>query len=218
MIFSVALDRLRKIIRAGHYCKMAQTSMALSNGASPKGQRVDANKFDAYESPESRLNVIIVGAGIAGVALAGLLGHSGHKVTVLETAPAIAEVGAGLACARNVSRLISHWGLDDRILKHTTALKATNIVRWENGELLCSAPLMPGVQERHEAPQYVMHRADLFGALLAWAQEGAELRVNATVVAVDFQTPSVTLTDGTVLESDVVVGADGEQNRHLPLA
>ncbi|KAJ9615426.1 hypothetical protein H2200_001501 [Cladophialophora chaetospira] len=188
---------------------MSQTKTAISNGASPGLQGPASTRFSSYEPPESRLNVIIVGAGIAGVALAGLLGHSGHNVTVLETAPAIAEVGAGLACAPNVSRLINHWGLNDRILKNATALKATNIVRWENGELLCSAPLMPAVQQRYGAPQYVIHRADLFGSLLEWAQAVAELRVNSTVVSVDFDIPSITLSDGTVLEADVIVGADG---------
>lgn len=45
-----------------------------------------------YQRAKCSVNVIIVGAGVAGLALAGVLGKSGHKVTVLEAASAIAEV------------------------------------------------------------------------------------------------------------------------------
>lgn len=49
---------------------------------------------DFYRSGRQKLNVVIIGAGIAGLALAGILGGSGHKVTVLEGAPKISEVRA----------------------------------------------------------------------------------------------------------------------------
>jgi salicylate hydroxylase len=41
---------------------------------------------------ELKLNVIIVGAGIGGMAAATALGRRGHKVTVFEDAPQIGEV------------------------------------------------------------------------------------------------------------------------------
>jgi salicylate hydroxylase len=43
-------------------------------------------------SSELKLNVIIVGAGIGGMAAATALGRRGHNVTVLEDAPQIGEV------------------------------------------------------------------------------------------------------------------------------
>jgi phytoene dehydrogenase-like protein len=39
-----------------------------------------------------RLNVIVVGAGIGGMAAATALGRRGHNVTVFEDAPQIGEV------------------------------------------------------------------------------------------------------------------------------
>jgi salicylate hydroxylase len=43
-------------------------------------------------SSELKLNVIIVGAGIGGMAAVTALGRRGHNVTVLEDAPQIGEV------------------------------------------------------------------------------------------------------------------------------
>lgn len=153
--------------------------------------------------------MIIVGAGITGLALAGLLGRSGHQVVVLEAAPKIAEVGAGISCSPNQTRLLNRWGLDPRLRKHTDTMTKVHLRRWEAGELLGAAPLMPEVEARHGAPQYVIHRAELHGALMEDAQEVAEIRVNSMVVAIDFQKPTVTLQTGEVLEADLVVGADG---------
>jgi salicylate hydroxylase len=41
---------------------------------------------------ELKLNIIIVGAGIGGMAAATSLGRRGHNVTVFEDAPQIGEV------------------------------------------------------------------------------------------------------------------------------
>ncbi len=171
------------------------TSIGLSNGF--------------YQHCKSPLNVMIVGAGVAGLALAGVLGHSGHKVTVLEAAPKISEVGAGINCSPNLTRLLGRWGLDKRVRKHTNALCRIDLRRWQDGDFLGAATLMPEIENRHGAPQYAVHRADLQYALLEEAETVAEVRINSIVVDVDFDKPSVTLHDGTVLDADVVIGADG---------
>jgi salicylate hydroxylase len=168
-----------------------------------------AGKTEGDHKTQQPLKIIIVGAGIAGLALAGLLGHSGHDVIVLEAAPKIAEVGAGITCSPNLTRLLSRWGLDNRLEKKVDSLTHVNLRRWEGGQFLGASPLMPRAQIRHGAPQYVIHRADLHKALMDEAESVAEIRVNSVVVSVDFDKPSVTLLDGTVLEADLIVGADG---------
>ncbi|EXJ70950.1 uncharacterized protein A1O5_05942 [Cladophialophora psammophila CBS 110553] len=168
-----------------------------------------ANQNGSYLKANHHLNIIIVGAGIAGLALAGILGHSGHKVIVLEAAPMIAEVGAGINCSPNLTRLLARWGLDKRVLKHTNSLTRIDLRRWKDGEFLGAATLMPEIERRHGAPQYAIHRADLHGALMEEAELVAEVRINSTVASIDFDKPSVTLSDGSMLEADTVVGADG---------
>ena len=69
---------------------MVTTNGTTTNGLSNGHGNGSSNGF--YQQAKCRLNIIIVGAGIAGLALAGVLGNSGHTVTVLEAAPAIGEV------------------------------------------------------------------------------------------------------------------------------
>ncbi|OAP55978.1 hypothetical protein AYL99_10130 [Fonsecaea erecta] len=176
-----------------------------ANGHSHSG----ANGNGSNPQANQPLNVIIVGAGVAGLALASILGHSGHKVVVLEAAPVIAEVGAGINCSPNLTRLLSRWGFDKRVRKHTNSLTRIDLRRWKDGEFLGAATLMPEIERRHGAPQYAIHRADLHRALMEEAEEVAEVRINSMVTSLDFDKPSVTLSDGSVLEAGVVIGADG---------
>src|ERR1700742_784707 len=84
--------------------------------------RPGADGNDAYQFAKHHLNIIIVGAGIAGLTLAAILGHCGHKVIVLEAAPVIAEVGAGIYCSPNLTRVLNRWGFDRRIRQHANGL------------------------------------------------------------------------------------------------
>ena len=69
--------------------------------------------FPSY--PSHILNVVIVGAGIGGLATAYLLGKAGHHVTILESAAELSEVGAGIQLSPNATRLLSRWGLGDEL-------------------------------------------------------------------------------------------------------
>ena len=59
--------------------------------------------------------IIVVGAGIAGLAVARALALRGAGVTVLEQAPAIAEVGAGLQISPNGAAVLRALGLGDAL-------------------------------------------------------------------------------------------------------
>ena len=65
---------------------------------------------------EKDADVVVVGGGIGGLANALALTRAGHRIRVLERAPAFAEVGAGLQMAPNATRVLREWGLLDRVV------------------------------------------------------------------------------------------------------
>ncbi len=61
------------------------------------------------------LNVIIIGCGLGGLAAAFALGKAGHRVKIIESAPQIGEVGAGIQVTPNLSRILIRWGLGEHL-------------------------------------------------------------------------------------------------------
>jgi hypothetical protein len=67
------------------------------------------------------------------------------------------------------------------------------------------------------APYYLCHRADIHAGLLdAALKAGADIRTKSAVVKYDFETPSVTLENGSVIKGDIVIAADGTLLVGLP--
>ena len=75
------------------------------------------------------LSVLVVGAGIAGLALARMLALRGADVTVLEQAPAITEVGAGLQISPNGTAVLRAIGLDNALRRTGTPVARRVILR-----------------------------------------------------------------------------------------
>jgi len=79
------------------------------------------------------LNIIIIGCGLGGLAAAFALGKAGHRVQIIESAPTIGEVGAGIQVTPNVSRILIRWGLgqhlkDIAVLPEAIALRRCELL------------------------------------------------------------------------------------------
>ena len=81
--------------------------------------------------PAKPLSVIIVGGGIGGLSLALCLAKSGHRVTVLESAPKFEEieVGAGVRLTPNCARLLLKWGFEDDLRRLGTQPDVVQLFR-----------------------------------------------------------------------------------------
>lgn len=67
------------------------------------------------------------------------------------------------------------------------------------------------MEETYGFPYFLIHRGDLHKVLLLKAQEvGVDIRTGSYVSTVDEDAPSVTLADGSVHVSDLIIGGDGE--------
>lgn len=80
----------------------------------------------------SEVHVGICGAGIGGLAAAIALRKAGVKVTVLEAALELGEIGAGIQMTPNVARLLIKWGVDKVI--------GDDLVEFEVPLLFASSP------------------------------------------------------------------------------
>ncbi|TVY53818.1 FAD-dependent monooxygenase OpS4 [Lachnellula cervina] len=165
------------------------------------------------------LNVIINGAGIAGLTAGLALAQTGHSVTILECVSRITEIGAGIQLAPNASRILHRLGVLDEVMKETSVLSRVSIRRYDSDEELNSAPLMPSIGDRYGAPMGVIHRGDLQRILLNAAKKsGCQVLTSQTVMAADPSfSPRLQVRDnktGTTswFLGDLVLAADGIQS------
>ncbi|KAL4930429.1 uncharacterized protein BDV17DRAFT_280712 [Aspergillus undulatus] len=161
----------------------------------------------------SKLNLVVVGAGLAGVGvtIAALL--AGHNVHLLESAKEIGEIGAGIQVLPNSSRVLQHWGLEKALMRHATVPKFVNFLGWK-GNLISSLDFKESEAQYPGTWYRDFHRADLHKCLVDRAVElGAALTTNVRVVDVvpsaDGATSTALADDGREFTGDLVVGADG---------
>lgn len=156
------------------------------------------------------MQVVIVGAGIGGLAAALALRRAGFEVHVYEQASVLREVGAGVAISPNAVKVL-HW------LGLAEALRAVGVVSlsmdsrdWQSGAVLGRVPLGAEAVGRWGAPFYHLHRAHLHDALRA-ALGDRHLTLAARCVAVEQSGGKVRIrcADGREADGDLLIGADG---------
>ncbi|KAG2015096.1 salicylate hydroxylase [Coprinopsis cinerea AmutBmut pab1-1] len=176
---------------------------AMTNREHPPTQTV----LEPSSSPS--LNIIVIGAGIGGLATAFLLGKAGHKVTIVEAASQLGEVGAGIQLSPNVTRLLIRWGVGDKLAEIAVVPQNLTLRRYENGEVVGWMETGQSLEKAHKAPYYHVHRADIHGILAEIAEPHASIRLNSRVKGINPSIPSVTLESGETIAADLVIGADG---------
>ncbi|CAM3779537.1 FAD-dependent oxidoreductase [Tsukamurella ocularis] len=161
------------------------------------------------EHTDHTVRVIIAGAGIAGLATALRLHRDGHRVLVVERAPArrtggylVNLLGPGFDAAEGL-------GLTPALRERDQGMFSSLLVR-ADGSTKLTMPAALAEQSLGERALTVF-RGDLEDALYAAVAEAVEVRFGTTVTAVDDAAGPlrVSLSDGTVHEADLLVGADG---------
>jgi salicylate hydroxylase len=159
------------------------------------------------------LPVLVSGGGIGGLAAALALTRQGLRVKVLEQAPQLGEIGAGIQLGPNAFAAFDALGIGpkargravytDEMVMHD-ALDETLVGRIPTGEAF---------RARFGNPYAVIHRADVHMSLLEGAQESDRIEVltSTTVQRVDQDDEGVTVHDaqGHTHRGIALIGADG---------
>src|SRR4249920_1118940 len=152
------------------------------------------------------LRVAIVGGGIGGVAAANALLRLGMDVRLYEQAPALTEVGAGVAIQPNGVRMLQRLGLRGELLRQGARFVDPQFRRPDGTYAAAMWP--PELASKIEF--YGMHRADLLAMFVD--RLPAEI-VHTGHKCVGFEQDDaeavLTFANGARATADVVIAADG---------
>jgi 3-hydroxybenzoate 6-monooxygenase len=157
--------------------------------------------------------VIVAGGGIGGLAAALALVRQGFEVLVLEQAPEIGEIGAGIQLGPNAFHAFDALGVGDKARSRAVytdcmvmhdAIDESLVGRLETGEAF---------RQRFGNPYAVIHRADVHLSLLEGAQETGRVQflTNTRLERIEQNADSVTAYDqhGKAHRGIALIGADG---------
>ncbi|KAJ5581233.1 hypothetical protein N7450_007534 [Penicillium hetheringtonii] len=155
------------------------------------------------------MRIIVVGAGIAGLSLAITLSQAGYDVQVVESAPQLAELGAGIQMTPQAVKYFDQWGLKEDIRAHSSMLQQTFVRDHRNDDPIGVLDVAD-MENQYGAPYIVLHRATLHDILHKHAiRSGAKILLDSKVIEYDFDKGAIWLKNGRTIEADLVIAADG---------
>ena len=159
-------------------------------------------------------NVLVVGGGAAGSAVAILLAEAGVAVDLAEIKPDVSAVGSGITVQGNALRVLRQLGVWDEVAAAGYAFNTLGL-RAPDGTLLVE--MEDARTGGPDLPATVgMYRPTLARILMGKAAAaGAKLRYATTVasLAQDAGSVDVTFSDATHSRYDLVIGADGVRSQ-----
>ncbi len=160
-----------------------------------------------------KLPVLVAGGGIGGLAAALALTRQGFHVQVLEQAPEIGEIGAGIQLGPNAFHAFDALGVGDKTRARAVytdymvmhdAIDETQVGKIPTGEAFL---------KRFGNPYAVIHRVDVHMSLLEGAQETGKVEIltstRAARIEQDANGATIIDQNGKAHRGLAVIGADG---------
>ena len=154
--------------------------------------------------------VAIIGAGIGGLTAAVAMRHRGIAVEVYEQSPQITEIGAGVSLSPNAIKTFRALGLDAPIAAVGFESDYQLVRAWNTGDIISKVFRKGVYQKEFGAPYLSTHRADLVDMLRRQLPDNI-VHFGARCIGVETSSSGAKarFADGTVVEADLIVGADG---------
>lgn len=160
-----------------------------------------------------QLPVIVAGGGIGGLAAALALVRQGFSVKVLEQAPEIGEIGAGIQLGPNAFHAFDALGIGDKARSRSVFTDEMVMHDALDETLVGRIPTGEAFRKRFGNPYAVIHRVDVHLSLLEGAQETGrvEFLTSTRVERIEQDDDSVTVYDqhGNAHRGVALIGADG---------
>ncbi|GGF74676.1 salicylate hydroxylase [Mameliella alba] len=161
----------------------------------------------------SDLPIIIAGGGIGGLAAACGLARKGQRSIVVEQAPQLGEIGAGIQIGPNAFHCFDYLGVGDEARSKAVYIDALRLMDAQTAEDITRIPLDEPFRKFYGNPYAVVHRADLHGVLLKYCEDSPliDLRTDHKVLGYEQDGSSVTLLlDGRdPIKGRFLIGAEG---------
>ncbi|MEO8120064.1 MAG: 3-hydroxybenzoate 6-monooxygenase [Rhodoferax sp.] len=160
-----------------------------------------------------QLPVIVAGGGIGGLAAALALVRQGFSVKVLEQAPEIGEIGAGIQLGPNAFHAFDALGVGDKARSRSVFTDEMVMHDALDETLVGRIPTGEAFRQRFGNPYAVIHRVDVHLSLLEGAQETGkvEFMTSTRVERIEQDEQGVTVHDqhGKAHRGVALIGADG---------
>ncbi|KAL6902373.1 hypothetical protein ACP4OV_005249 [Aristida adscensionis] len=161
------------------------------------------------EQKDAAEEIVIVGAGLAGLAAALGLHRKGVRSLVLESSPSLRASGFAFTTWKNAFRALDALGVGDKIRKQHLQARALRVMASSTGEIAQELDLT--VQGKGGPHEIRCVRRDLLLQALEGELPRATIRYSSRIVSIeeDGNVKILHLADGSTLRAKVLIGCDG---------